>query len=174
MRLLKPVLEKRFAGLNLCFGCKDDKLHLLKGCEPVLKVSEIKVHRHVYAHIRELRFNNAHPVDSLMVESGVTNFVVRRSVLPPKTKKCVIVKSGAYPTSPLETKEVKKFQQMASDEGFEPVITDDIEDAGWVIGVESVPLFEAAAQGIKTTLIDTGVGTRLFKMMFPTNPVILR
>jgi len=174
LRLLKTVLEKRYPGLNLCFGCKDDKTHLLKGCSPILKVSEIKINRHTYAHIRELRFNKDHPVADLMIESGITNFAIQQQIAPPQTQKCVIIKGGAHPTSPLETKDIERFKTMASEAGFEPEVSDNIENAGWVIGVESVPLFEAAAKGIKTTLVDTGVGTWLYKQMFPNADTVHR
>lgn len=160
--------------MNMCFGCKDDKTHLLKGCDPILKVSEIKLHRHSFAHIRELRYVQNHPVEELLNESGITNFALRTQIKKPESRKCVIIKSGAYPTSPLENKDISRFQSMASDKGFEPVVTDDIKDAGWVIGVESVGLFEAAAQGIKTDLVDTGVGTRLYKQCFPSGGVLHR
>jgi hypothetical protein len=167
LRLLKPVLESHFADLNLCFGCKDDKSHLLHGCEPILKVSEIKMKRHNFAHIRELRFNSTHPIEDLLVESGVTNFAIRNSVIPKTTNLCVIVKDGAYPTKPIERDLLKRLKSWVSSQGYHLEVGHDITNASWVVGVESVPLFEAAAKGIRTTLVPTGVGTRLYKHMFP-------
>ena len=167
LRLLKPFLERKFPGLNLCFGCKDDKSHLLHGCEPILKVSEIKVHRHQFAHIRELKFSSTHPVEDLLVESGVTNFALRDSVMPKTTDLCVIVKDGAYPTKPLERDVIKHLKSHISGQGYRPEIGTNIENASWVVGVESVALFEAAARGTRTTLVPTGVGARLYKHLFP-------
>lgn len=171
LRLLKPVIERRFPGLNLYFGCKDGKEHLLSGCDPILKVSEIKIKRHHFAHIRELRFSSTHPIEDLLVESEVTNFALRNSVIPKNTDLCVIVKDGAYPTKPLERDVLKKLKSMISTQGYQYEVGEDITNASWVVGVESVPLFEAAAQGIRTTLVPTGVGTRLYKHMFPKSEV---
>ena len=174
LRLLKPIIEKKFKGLNVCFGCKDDKAHLLKGCEPVLKASEIKAKRHMFAHIRELKYHKLHPVEELMKESEITNFAFRSIINPPKTNICTIVKDSSYPTTPLTSTQIEQVQQMVSKEGFEPVISHDWENVGWVVGVESVPLFEAAARGTRTTLIPTGVGLRLYETMFPNAEVLHR
>ena len=167
LRLLKPVIERRFPGLNLYFGCKDDKHHLLEGCDPILKVSEIKVKRHNFAHIRELKLTETHPVENLLVESGITNFVIRDTVLPQETDLCVIIKDGSHPTMPIERNNLNHLKARIESQGYRAEVRKDIKNAGWVVGVESVQLFEAAAQGIRTTLVPTGVGTRLYKHMFP-------
>lgn len=171
LRLLKPTLEKHFPGLNLCFGCKDDKTHLLRGCEPILKVSEIKVKRHNFAHIREIRMKDNHPIEDLLVESGITNFVIRESVLPKSTDLCVIIKDGAYPTKPIERNDLERLKAWVTHQGYRVEVGKDTTDASWIVGVESVALFEAAAKGIRTTLVPTGVGTRLYKLMFSKSEV---
>lgn len=68
LRLVKPLLEGALPGVEIHLGCKDDKTHLLAGCDP-LKISEIKVRRKEYAYIRELKFNGvSHPVRDLLEE----------------------------------------------------------------------------------------------------------
>lgn len=172
IRLLKGVMEREFDGLNIYFGCKDDKTHLLEGCPKILKISEIKMNRRAFAHIRELRFNGeVHPVEELLVSSGIKNFAITTEARTPTTK-CVIITSGNYPTKPLDQKQIQILEQTAKSEGFSPVIDGDCADAGWVIGVESIPLFEAAGRGIKTSLVPTGIGTRLYKLMFPSGDVL--
>jgi len=47
-----------------------------------------------------------------------------------------------------------------------------LEQAGWIIGVESLKLYQGAIQGIKSTLIPTGVGTSLFKKLFPYSSIL--
>ncbi len=171
LRLLKPVLERHFPGITLCFGCKDDKTHLLCGCDPILKISEIKINRHNFAHIREIRLQDTHPIEDLLVESGITNFVIQHSILPRTTDRCVIIKDGAYPTKPIERNDLDRLKSWAAHQGYQVEVGKDITDVSWVVGVESVQLFEAAAKGIRTTLVPTGIGTRLYKLMFPKSEV---
>ncbi len=61
---------------------------------------------------------------------------------------------------------------MGRKAGYETEINGNLETAGWVIGVENRFIWEAAALGIKTTLIETGIGTNLYRKMFPQNEVI--
>ena len=48
----------------------------------------------------------------------------------------------------------------------------DITGAGVVVGVESPGLFLAAAKGLETHLVPTGVGTRLYKKLCPQGNII--
>lgn len=172
LRLIKPLLEKRFPGLNICFGCKDDKKHLLKGCEPILEVSKIKVSKKGFAHIREVRCNNqTHPIEDLLDECGIKNSVIVKKNQPRLTSKCVIITKGNYPTRDLETREIQTLKIVAREDGFDIDVDGDIADASLVMGVESIGLFEAAARGVATQLVPTGLGTRLYKLLFPNGIV---
>jgi len=77
------------------------------------------------------------------------------------------------PTKPLTNVQIDKAKSMCQAEGYFADIDGDVTGAGWVIGVESIALFQAATQGIKTSLIPTGVGTDLYKAMFPKNGSVL-
>ena len=61
---------------------------------------------------------------------------------------------------------------MARDEGYEPMVNTDIDNAGLVMGVECQNLFEAAARGLETRLVPTGLGARLYKTMFQNGKVL--
>jgi hypothetical protein len=56
-------------------------------------------------------------------------------------------------------------------DGWDIEYDGDASDASLVIGVESVGLFEAAGRGVPTELVPTGLGTRLYKLMFPNGRV---
>jgi len=134
LRLIKPLLEKRFPGLNICFGCKDDKKHLLEGCGPILEVSKIKVSKKGFAHIRELRCNNkTHPVEDLLDECGIQHHVVAKNK-PRLTNKCVIITKGTYPTKNLESHEVQSLKLAAKEQNFDVDVDGDVSDAGLVMG----------------------------------------
>jgi hypothetical protein len=173
LRLLKPVVEAHFPGLKLHFGCRDDRAHILEGCEGVLKISELKVRRYDFAHIKEVRFNGTtHPVEDFLKECGITQFVVRWDVEESHTAKCVIITHAEYPTKSLERHQVDSLKRLAKEQGFEPQVDVDTTGAGLVMGVESYGLFDAAAKGIRTRLLPTGLGTRLYKGMFPKGEVM--
>jgi hypothetical protein len=164
LRLLKPALERRFPGLNICFGGKDDKIHLLGNDQPNLKISGLKKERRGFGHIREIRFNGkTHPIEDLLAEAGGTDWAVPVEPQPRRNNKAVVITIGNYPTKPMEGK-IKL-------DGWEIEYDGDTSDASLVIGVESIGLFEAAGRGIATELVPTGLGTRLYKLMFPNGRV---
>ena len=51
-------------------------------------------------------------------------------------------------------------------------IDQKIDNYDWVIGVENENLYEAAANRKKVSLISTGIGKNLFKMMFPEAEIL--
>ncbi len=170
LRLLTPVLEAEFPGLNLFIGCKDDKLHLLGN--KAMKITELKARKEEFAYIKELRFNGSiHPVQAFLDESKIAHYGVPVGTSV-KTTKCVIISKSQYPTMPLETAQIEKLKGMAKDRGFEPVLDENIDNAGLVMGVESPQLFEAAGRGIETALVPSGHGTRLYKGMFGNGVVL--
>lgn len=171
LRLLKPILESQFSGINIKFGCKDEKTHLLK--EETLKVSDLKVRKREFAQIKTLTYNGeTHPVEDLLVESGISTFAIPVHKKEEFTNKMVIVTQGSYPTSSLIKKEIQILKVLGNKSGYEVELNTNWENAGWVVGVESVPIFEAAAVGIRTSLIPKGVGTRLYQKMFPDGEII--
>jgi len=174
LRLLQKKMEREFKGLNIFFGCKDDKVHLLEGCPGVLKISQIKERKHEFAHIKEIKSDGrTHPIEELLVESGMTNLFVTDKA-EATTNKCVIVTRSVLPTGNLGTQEINDLERTARAKGFSVSFDSGIEGAGWVVGVESPQIFEAAGRGVRTTLVPTGVGTRLYKAMFPNGVVLHR
>lgn len=172
LRLLKPVFEQHFPGLNLCLGCKDDKTHILRDVGHILTISKIKVERKHYAYIREVRFNGkTHPVEDLLVESQIKSVELSIPQQPRVNNRCVIITQGAYPTKPLTPQEIQNLKGSVLDQGYELEIDTDPSEASLVMGVESVGLFEAAAKGISTKLVPTGFGTRLYRYMFPKGEI---
>lgn len=171
LRLLKPVLEREFPDLVIYLGCKDDRLHLLENCKHTLKLSELKIRRDDFAQMAELRCNgNTHPIEDFVARSAITNFAITPPTID-KTTRCVIVTKGSHPTKPLEQFKIDKLKRMAAAE-MSVEFDSDIKGAGLVMGVESVALCEAAARGIETVLVPTGVGTRLYSKMFPKMRVL--
>lgn len=167
LRLLKPIFELVFPDITIYLGCKDEKIHLLQDCKHTLKLTEIKIKKNEFAHISEIKFNGrTHPIEDILLESSIANFGIAPASTD-KTIKCLIVTKGSHPTKPLTMDQVNKLKRMAVARGMEYEIDTDIKGTGLVVGVESVQICEAAASGIETILIPTGVGSRLYKKLFP-------
>jgi hypothetical protein len=172
LRILKPVLEKEFPDLTIYIGCKDDKTHILKDCNHILKLSELRIRKNDFAHISELRCNGTtHPIEDFIISAGITNFGIQPPT-PDKTVKCVIISKSFHPTKPLEKDMIDKLKKIAVTQGMYCEIDTNIKGAGLVMGVESADLCEAASVGIETILVPTGAGTRLYKTMFPNIKVL--
>jgi hypothetical protein len=167
LSLLKPIIENQFKGINFFIGCRDDKIAKLN-CPSILRLSELKMKRYDFGHIREIRYNGqTHPIVDFINESDIKNIVVCNELEKEHTTKCVIVTKANYPTVSLDSKKAEVLIRIATSEGYCPEIDGDIKGAGLVMGVESYDLFSAASKGIKTRLIKTGIGHDLFKSMFP-------
>lgn len=173
LKLLRPVLESSFPGLKIGFGCRDEKTHIFDDCQYVMKASDIKVMREEFGHIREIRFNGTtHPVEDLLNECRIKQCAVPTPSPIDHTSKCVVVTKGHYPTKDLEKDKVERLKKMATESGYYVELDTDVGDAGLVMGAESYKLFEAAGRGIQTKLLPTGLGTRLYKLMFPNGVVL--
>lgn len=169
LRLLQPILEKNFPGLNIHICCKDENLDLLKDTRS-LTMSELRLVKNKFAHVYEfLTGNEVHPIEELLDNCEIEEYKIKVPEID-HTTKCVISPIGSYPTRNLTKDQIKKLKNIAVNKGY--VIGEGIEGAGWVIGVENVDLFEAAAKGIKTTLVKTGTGHNLYKKMFPQGEII--
>jgi hypothetical protein len=173
LRLIKPLLERRFAGVEVCLGCRDDKADMLAGLPHVMLATEIKAKRDLYGHIEELKFNlPAHPIEELLDKYGISDRLVGAAEPADLAARCVIVTKGHHPTKNLEGHKIEALKRIAKDLGFYPEVDTDAANAGLVMGVESCGLFAAAARGVRTKLVPTGVGTRLYRNLFLNNEVL--
>jgi len=173
LKLLRPHMEQRFPGLNIFLSCKDVSFGYLQGCDNVIKLSEVKKRKREFAHIKELRFDgNNHVIDQFLQTCGITNYAIDIENPPVHTSLCNIITEGSYPTRNLIKREVDTLKRIARERGYTVEINGPIENVGLVAGVESIKLYEAAAKGIKTLLVPTGLGERLYKSMFPNGEVL--
>ena len=165
-------MEKQFPGIKICFGCRDDKTHLFDDSEHVMKITELKIKRYEFGHINEIKFDGLnHPIEQFIKNSGITECRIL-TPNPINTKKCVIVTKGQYPTKDLDQRETNILKKIGTEDGYDVEVDTDIKSSGLVMGVESRFLFEAAANGIKTKLIPRGLGTNLYKKMFPEGEIL--
>jgi hypothetical protein len=173
LKLLKNIIEKNYKKIKIFIGCKDEKYSIFENKDYILKLSELKSRRFNFGYIREIKFNGrTHPIEDLILESEISDITVCSELKKEYTRKCVIVTKGNYPTICLTDDRVQKLKKIASVEGFDVCIDECISDAGMVMGVESPDLFQAASQGTRTKLYPSGIGTNLYKLMFPKGEIL--
>jgi hypothetical protein len=171
LQALRPQIEQEMPGLKLFIACADSEYPRFQNDPQIICVTQLNQQRNKFGYIREFANNlQQHPVLKLLEESKIPIRPVETPI-PPITTKCVICPYGSPPVQSLKNEEITFFETLAESKGFNPEVDENIEDSGWVIGVENRPLFEAAINGIKTTLIPTGLGVELYKKMFPLGEV---
>lgn len=173
IKILKPIIENKYKNLKIFIGCRDDKIDLFEDKNNLLKMSDLRSKRFDFGHIRELKFNGTdHPVESLMKECEIENYSLVNDLQEFHTNKCVIITKANYPTLNIDQNKCNLLKKTAIEEGYDVCFDENIKNAGLVMGVESYFLFEAASKGIRTLLYPTGVGTNLYKKMFPKAEVV--
>ena len=126
--------------------------------------------RNMFAYIREIAYDRQHPIEELLKECDINEPI---EVTPRSGEnRCVIFSQGSYPTRSLDSGKIKQACKVARQVGYEVEIDTDVERAGWVMGVENQWVVRAAASGLRTTLISSGVGDKLFKTMFPAIEIL--
>ena len=173
LKLLRPIFETNYPGIEI-FICCQDNCNVLDGEEKVIKYSELKSMRNMFAYVREITYKeNKHPIEELLKECQIPDYRIPTSKKN-ETTLCAVYPNGNYPTKSLTSDQVKKLYTFATDKGYRIAMENENPDeVDWAIGVENKEIFTAAAEGIKTTLIITGLGGNLFKCMFPNGEILL-
>ena len=164
LRLLKPSIEEQLKGIELNICCRDEYLYIFND-NKTFPYSQINSYKNYFAHTKEIKCDmNKHPILELMQESSLT---IPEIVAVPHSRKscksCFIISEGILPTKSIASEIIKK--RIAS---LGLSICYDYKEADVVVGIESEEVFEAAAAGKRTILVESGIGTELFRKMFPS------
>lgn len=164
-------MEQTFPGVQVYIACKDYVSHLFKGYERTVTKTQLDNNKNDYAYIRELNCDmTSHPVENFMKESDIPFGPLNIQVKTPT--RCVILTNGTLPTKHLSMKQIQSAKLRAEMKGFIPEINGEIDPHTWVIGVESRHFYEAAIAGNPVTLMPTGIGENLFKLMIPHGEIL--
>lgn len=165
-------MEQTFPGVQVYIACREDSTYVLRGEERILTKNELKDSRHLFGYVRELLCDmQSNPVEEFMKESDIPCGPVKETPRG-SSGRCVLVTNGVLPVKSLTGDQIKAAIQYIRGQGCEPDLNDTIDNAAWVVGVESESLYQAAANGLRVTLIPTGFGKNLFKKMFPTGQIL--
>lgn len=171
LRLLRPYIEKQFPDLNIYLSCRDEFYHIFNNEKNILTREELRANKRNFGYIRELKIGSTHPIWDLLRESNIeipTISIEANSL----TRLCLFVTDGSLPTKSLNSEQIKKCKSYITQLGYQISSKNSTDDVGMVCGVECEQIYDAASKGIKAALIPTGLGTNLFKNMFPKAEIL--
>jgi hypothetical protein len=151
-------------------------MHVLEGEENIVPESQLDTQHTFFGYVKKVHGRNEppHPIYRLLKESGI-EMPVFSAVATKSSRLCCIFSQGVLPTRSLSNVEVERCKELAMRGGYDVWIDpspQSIQEAGWVIGVECDALFSAASQGIKTSLVSTGIGQMVYQKMFPNGQIV--
>ena len=165
LRLLRPFIEATFRGTQVHLACKDDAYYLLRD-EPRV-CCKSKFNKSDYCYVREILFeNNSHPIQIIMEESEIKTPVICSSAGLP-TNDVFVYTMGNVPTRTINADESFRLIKDIQSKGRTCHVNKPWDGISSVISVEGEQLVKAAAAGIDCTLLESGVGTRFYKKIFP-------
>ncbi len=170
---LKKQAERDLPGLQVYIGCKDAL------CTDERTIPESRIIQMIrepwgtgIGHIREIRCDLvSHPVEQFFKESNTC--IVAATYKPePHNRVVQIYPNGIDPTKSLTDSQIAAIENKYIKLGYVVCRNGPWNDAGLVIGVEGVKLWEAALAGKSTVLCKTGLGTDFFRLICPWGEVI--
>jgi len=169
---LRPAIEAELPGIQIYIVCSDE---LKRKYNQERMVGRSEFQDYEYSHVREITFDStSHPVFDLIESSKLTLEHLPPVILPTPTKKCVLLNQALPPVAKIDDERLKTIKQYIVAQGYYIEEDGDLDNAGWVVGIESEKLYQAATRGIRTSLVPTGFGTKLFQKMFPHNEILQR
>lgn len=176
LKLLRHLIEKQFPELKIFISCRDEISHLLKREDNVILESELQSKRRNFGYIKKIKYviGMPHPIDHLFSLSGISVEPVTLNA-ESKNSLCSIISKSEFPTKEISKSYIEELRTKAMFDGYHVEVNPDesaIKESGWVISVENRYLFEMAANGVKTTLINSGIGGNLYKKMFPNGNIL--
>ncbi len=171
---LRPAIEQELPGIQIWICCPDHLSYLATSYERIVYATEIQERKKEFAYIRQLKGSQIqHPIWELLEESKL--LLPTLSQPTPhnqELKTCGIYPRGDLPVKSLNGEQTEGLKRLAKTKGYHPMVDADIETCGWAIGVENEAIFRAGIAGIRTSLVPTGAGTRLYQKMFPAGEVM--
>jgi len=169
---LRPYIERQFQGIQIYLACKDDSFYLLKNEPRVVKKSEFDKNNFCYVRYLTLDMNKLlHPVHELLLESDIRipHFEFTNNL---QFQKVSIFTEGILPTKSLDDKNFSLLARKYEQNGF-TVYKNKIPDENChLCSVENELFTSKMLSGIPCTLINSGLGTDLYRTLFPSLKVI--
>lgn len=168
-----PYIKKQYKEINFYLSCKDECFKFLKGSDNLVKLSEIRENKHKFAYIKEIKSNTTrHPIECFLEECKVDIPILSSELKERENSEALIITKGFFPTKNLNEFEISKLVKIANSKNFNYSLDVNVLNPSMVLGVESVELVNAAINGQDVYLTNTGLGTELYKKLFPLIKII--
>jgi hypothetical protein len=134
LRLLRPIMEKTFAGLQVYLACKDEYMYLLNNESKTLSASSLKTQKQKFAYIREIYTEiNKHPVEELMLESEINFQPICNNIIHPELIKgsCLLLTTANLPTRSLNANQITHALDYIKKQGCQAHFNKKIDDFDW-------------------------------------------
>jgi hypothetical protein len=164
-------MEKNFPDIEIYLSSKDDMTYLFRNEPRTLSKTDLLENKKQFAYINEISYNGKdHPIEKFMQDSEIKIEPIVSEVS--NFGNAVLFSQGSYPNKKLCYNKIKSIINYVESRNCKVDINQPFENYSWVIGIENEQVYEAAALGKKITLIPTGIGENLFKMMFPCTEIL--
>jgi len=165
LKNLRPYIEQKFNGIKIYLACKDESYYLLHDEPRVVRKSEFV--KQDFCYVREIKVDlkkNMHPIHELILESeiNIPCFDFNKCT---NSNRVSVFTEGIYPTKSLDSKQIENLKKIIQRKGLTYV--DKLENANQIYSVENEVFAASIFKGIKCTLIESGLGTSLYKSLFP-------
>lgn len=169
IKLLRPFLEHKFKDLKIYIACKPDSMYLLQDEERIIKSENKKdLEPNKFGLIKEIICNTqSHPVEKLFIDSNLEIPTIQTTINKFNSRIAVIYPQATFPTKSLSNIQIDNIKQELINDGYDVKASENITHADLIVGPENEQVFSAAATGINTILIKSGLGTAIFAKMFP-------
>lgn len=171
LKLIRPYLEMSYPDLKIYLSCNKNLFYLIQDEDNVLIKEDLYKSKRAFGNIEEIKcnINKKSPVLKLLENAEIKCPVISREASI-KTSLCFFSNKCHPPVKPVPEHTLNTIKNSVEKKGF--IVNDnpnvnDLERAGWIIGVENEILYLAASMGIKTTLLSSNGSSNVFKMMFP-------
>jgi hypothetical protein len=155
-----PYIKRALPNIELDIFCKNKTI-----AKPLSSFRKEQ-----YGFASELTYNlDSNCVERLLKESNIHYGPVEVPKVDGNIL-CAICPYALLPNKSLNTQQIQKAKEFAQNAGY--MLTDDVLNAGWVIGPENFQLIFAASKGFKTSMISTGYSANFYKTMFPNGEIL--
>lgn len=166
LKHIRPYVEASLPGLQMHIACRDESFYLLQDEPRVTPKSGFD--KNNYSFVREVRPDaSAHPIQKMLDESQIPIPTIRSSSSHPTHKVYVSIQS-LYPCRPVPDRKRESIVREIESSGRRCCMDEPYDGVSSVVATEGELLMAACLAGADCALLDTGVGGRLMRSMFPS------
>ena len=170
--LLLPQIRSNYPELNIFISCNDQYSYLFEKDANFIPKSQIKDQKKKLACLRELIYQDKHPLEEFLNESDIKIKPICQHEICRAGKIASLIPQNNFPVKSLTSIQIQKVIDWCEQQGIAVKINEKIENVDCVIGVESEEIIKSASLGMKVFLVPTGLGENILRQMFPKMAIL--